>query len=427
MINYVSIKKQQRRRVCCAVFCFFNLCILNFIAGFVVVSVHHTDSVHTILVANGLVIQNTMQDVAQVQETTIEVPVETENVESEDVVAIGDTHSKEHLEAVVVETGIMVDTDSVPSVCSKNETLDASSLKVMATLSDNSVRELNTSEYTVSNVDTSTYGTKDVTITYKAFTCHFSVNVAYTVTPISKKVQYVSCSLNLRKGPGTNYESIGCISYNDAVTVKGTVDDTWVQVVYHEKEGFCSSKHLMNEQKVVEQTSRVQTTTSSPYDNVVVGESGTNSNVVSAANQTWNTSVPDSLKKSLIDNGWTVSVSKESLANRFGYDFSVAGITCYGTKEIFLDNRKSCTKASVLLHECGHAISCMNNWASATDEWASIYASEKQAFFNRVTHDEYDISSQSECFASAFGYAILKPSDMKKYTPKMYEYVSRYM
>ncbi len=67
----------------------------------------------------------------------------------------------------------------------------------------------------------------------------------YTVKDIEKKTMYATMSLNIRKGPGTSYESVGSIRKNQAVTVNGAVNDShWVRVEYNGKAGYASGKYL---------------------------------------------------------------------------------------------------------------------------------------------------------------------------------------
>ena len=68
---------------------------------------------------------------------------------------------------------------------------------------------------------------------------------SYTVKAIDKKTMYATTDLNVRKGPGTSYGTIGSLSYAQKVTVTGTVNDShWVRVEYKGKTGYASGKYL---------------------------------------------------------------------------------------------------------------------------------------------------------------------------------------
>lgn len=67
----------------------------------------------------------------------------------------------------------------------------------------------------------------------------------FTVQEIEKKAMYATSDLNVRKGPSTDYGTMGALSYAEAVTVTGTVKDShWVRVEYKGKTGFASGKYL---------------------------------------------------------------------------------------------------------------------------------------------------------------------------------------
>ena len=80
---------------------------------------------------------------------------------------------------------------------------------------------------------------------------------AYTVTALEAKTMYVKQSVNVRKGPSSDYEKVGSLKTNDEVTVIGQANETgWYQIQYEGVEGFVSNKYV-TENKVEEQASTV--------------------------------------------------------------------------------------------------------------------------------------------------------------------------
>ncbi|MBQ7832683.1 MAG: SH3 domain-containing protein [Lachnospiraceae bacterium] len=89
-------------------------------------------------------------------------------------------------------------------------------------------------------------------------------------------VLYVQREVNVRSGPGTDYEKLGALAVNTEVTVTGQDKESgWYQIEYEETVGFVSDAYL-GEEKVevtiapnstVEQTSEPASSSSAASDN----------------------------------------------------------------------------------------------------------------------------------------------------------------
>ncbi len=66
---------------------------------------------------------------------------------------------------------------------------------------------------------------------------------SYTVEEMSATM-YATDSVNVRSGPGADYDKIGRFSKNDAVTVTGRASTGWFRVVIDGKTGFVSNAYL---------------------------------------------------------------------------------------------------------------------------------------------------------------------------------------
>ena len=61
-------------------------------------------------------------------------------------------------------------------------------------------------------------------------------------------IMYVTGNgVNIRKGPGTNYEVIAQLNKNDEVIIDGEAVDGWQKIIYNEAEAYISAKYLSTE------------------------------------------------------------------------------------------------------------------------------------------------------------------------------------
>lgn len=75
----------------------------------------------------------------------------------------------------------------------------------------------------------------------------------YTVTSFEEtKTMYATESVNIRKGPSTDYDIIGGLKSGQEITVTGQADTLWYEVKYGEDIAFISDKYLQDEKPIVE-------------------------------------------------------------------------------------------------------------------------------------------------------------------------------
>ena len=67
----------------------------------------------------------------------------------------------------------------------------------------------------------------------------------YSVVEMSA-TKYAKQSVNIRKGPGTNYEKIGSLTMNQKVTVTGQADNGWYRISYNGGDAYVSDKYLVD-------------------------------------------------------------------------------------------------------------------------------------------------------------------------------------
>ena len=84
----------------------------------------------------------------------------------------------------------------------------------------------------------------------------------YTVTKFDKTM-YAKSTVNVRKGPSTDFEKVGSLSTGKQVKVVGQSDQTgWYLIQFDGKEGYVSNSYLQD--KPVETTTPKPTTTKAP-------------------------------------------------------------------------------------------------------------------------------------------------------------------
>ncbi|MEE0862896.1 MAG: SH3 domain-containing protein [Lachnospiraceae bacterium] len=85
---------------------------------------------------------------------------------------------------------------------------------------------------------------------------------AYTVTKLDKTM-YAKSTVNVRKGPSTDFEKVSSLSTGKQVKVIGQSDQTgWYLIQFDGKEGYVSNSYLQD--KPVETTTPKPTTTKAP-------------------------------------------------------------------------------------------------------------------------------------------------------------------
>ena len=67
----------------------------------------------------------------------------------------------------------------------------------------------------------------------------------YSVVEMSA-TKYAKQSVNIRKGPGTDYEKIGSLTMNQKVTVTGQADNGWYRISYNGGDAYVSDKYLVD-------------------------------------------------------------------------------------------------------------------------------------------------------------------------------------
>lgn len=78
------------------------------------------------------------------------------------------------------------------------------------------------------------------TVTFKAIN-------GFSVEDLGDTTMYAKQSVNVRKGPSSDYEQLGSLSSGQEVTVTGIADSGWYRIKYNDEDGYCSNNYLQTE------------------------------------------------------------------------------------------------------------------------------------------------------------------------------------
>ncbi|MCR5108123.1 MAG: hypothetical protein K6B28_08155 [Lachnospiraceae bacterium] len=124
-----------------------------------------------------------------------------------------------------------------------------------------------------------------------------------------------------------------------------------------------------------------------------------------------------SVMDSFLSSGWKIILTSADLDELLfnGQTENVAGCTYSSRKEIYVESGDS---SYCVIHEIGHYIDYVLNYASQTEEFQSIYAKES----GNLT--DYGTTSAEEFFAEVYMYSLLEPETTAEKCPLAYAYVT---
>ena len=151
---------------------------------------------------------------------------------------------------------VALDTEST---CSEDE--------VMPTETDTEVVEIEIPTETESETETTEVAEVDNTESTRSEKVEFEV-VAMEAT------KYAKSSVNVRKGPSSDYEKIGSLFINQKVKVTGQADTGWYQIELDGEVAYVSNNYLVNEKVAVNTTPSTNNNTATNTDSENDADSG---------------------------------------------------------------------------------------------------------------------------------------------------------
>lgn len=118
-------------------------------------------------------------------------------------------------------------------------------------------------------------------------------------------------------------------------------------------------------------------------------------------------------------SGWTVYVTTENLAAKFGYDYSIMAITDYGSRAVYIAEGNP---AYVIDHEIGHVVSYERGNLHSTAEFDACFQAEHSSMLNFDNTHPNNVNTPVEYFAEAFQEYMKDTGNMQVYCPSTYNY-----
>ena len=163
--------------------------------------------------------------------------------------------------------------------------------------------------------------------------------------------------------------------------------------------------------------------TSAPIDvsgYFVQGEPGADVSAIQATEAYYN-QIPENIRNRFQSDGWRIIVCNSSLGPRWGYSTPILALTIYAEKCIYIDTQPSAPSA--ITHEIGHYVDEATDYASYTDEFAAIFATEQPTFCEYDHTHPNNVSTTAEYFAESFQQCIVDPTGMASVCPQTYNYI----
>lgn len=137
----------------------------------------------------------------------------------------------------------------------------------------------------------------------------------------------------------------------------------------------------------------------------------------------WNR-IPYAVRTAFYSDGWDLYLleGEDAIENRFGYDFSVCGITVIESKAIYVETGEKKIRRA-LIHEAGHFWDWYCGGISETESWIDAYFSDRYTFDEQEKIDNHCISSPVEFYAEIFAQGILHQDTCAASAPNAYHLI----
>ncbi len=214
-----------------------------------------------------------------------------------------------------------------------------------------------------------------------------------------------------------NLDSIKNLSQNEIPQTNENINEITTSQVVEKEENINTVNSNVNNSDAMPRES-----IKSNYSFLLMPENATSSILKTAESEI--SRLPQNVLNSFINDGWTINITNDNIASKyFGGSYSnVMGATKMDSKQIIIQNKKSCVQASII-HEMGHFIDNYFDYPSLSDEFWEIYNSEIDTFRSRIPNSSA-IRDELEFFAHTFYYSVKDPS---KCTPMALQFVENYV
>lgn len=132
--------------------------------------------------------------------------------------------------------------------------------------------------------------------------------------------------------------------------------------------------------------------------------------------------LPENLQNAFNKDGWSVYVTDVNIDQTYyeGKYGQVMASTNYEEQRILIESRMDAAYESPI-HEVGHWFDYYVGFPSYMEEFASVYAAEKDVFIR--SYGSTCISDTLELFAEGFWQYVVNPDKLKTVSPELYQYI----
>lgn len=253
-------------------------------------------------------------------------------------------------------------------------------------------------------------------------------NLKEEVEALCDEIMYSSTNLNLRSGPGTEYNKIGLLRFNDEVKILNRFPNGWVKVLFNGKEYYCSEKYLMAEKHISLLEQFNQEESMMYFDGNISKDR--KEKAISLYNK-----IPQNVLNAVKEDGYTIWVT----SNPYYTDGHCGTYYIYGydwgdkTNKICIYAKSVWAVDIAVIHETGHwmdnYLGRKEGWGatshygylgvSSDPVWKEIYKSEVGA----SGYPSWANYCSEEYFAESVWKALANPSWCQKTLPRTYEYI----
>lgn len=215
-------------------------------------------------------------------------------------------------------------------------------------------------------------------------------NLVYTGDVESCDItKYSTAWLNIRKGPGTEWDKVGAFNVNDEVKVTGACDNGWSRVDYKGEEAYVSSKYLSD--KKIEVPKPADITSGNYSDTAKVA-----AEMASRPGMSGRLYIPGVGLNVAIFNGWSQGVidAKDS-----------AGTYSYGGGQMMIADHKNQGFSAIKSAVPGQTVAYINN-GSTVQAYMCITKGTGQNTATGVPYDLLDCNGNSLYLQNAGGIGM---------------------
>lgn len=239
----------------------------------------------------------------------------------------------------------------------------------------------------------------------------------------TSKIMYSTTSLNIRKGPSTDFEICGHLSLNEEVNVTGICNNDWVQISINNESLFVNSKYL-SDKKIQESEQTSGPIISEQINGIAETIGNVSKNNLNIVNEKLSL-LPQNAINRFQNEGWHIYLTDENIAiTMFGGEYSkVMGGTDYNNHFIKIEDRNDAVQKSVL-HEFGHFVFFISGGFGNQEIIDAYNTDVSNAGALGIT---YGLDKTEEFYAEVFDFYIRNPEKTSQYCPNLVNIIQNHI